>query len=509
MARWPPSALSLAELQLDRTASARRFFHTELFVGGASMRRIFGALLAVLLVPLFSLAGKRVKVSKAHFDMKDAPNVLLITFDTTRADHLSCYGYVRRTSPTLDSLAAHGALFENAYTAIPLTGPSHISMMTSLYPQQHGATINGMHMSTHPRPLLLAQILHRLGYKTAAFISAWPLKKGITGLGPGFNVYNENFSYHYKVVNAARHGNEVGDASRRWLEKHGRSKFFLWVHYFDPHQPYDMHPEFANLPQEKNARIFPVSASVDAGRAAKIRAYDSEIAFDDNDLAKTLKLLDDLGVRDNTLIVFVADHGESLGEHGVWGHGYNIYQEEMHIPMIYSYPKEIPQGERISANVSTVDIVPTVLNYIGLNFKVPGQAGYSLEPVISNGGKNATPQPTFFLTYAEPTLLPPQWMSLFWTWAETKRDPSLTGFVEGAVKVISSGGNDALKVYRLSDNFSQEKLLPTSDVSVANISGYKENLDTWFKDTNRGLEPQGHLSKQDLEMLKSLGYANP
>jgi arylsulfatase A-like enzyme len=473
------------------------------------MRRTLGALLVLLLIPLFSIAKSRVKIKKSQFDLKDAPNVLLITFDTTRADHLSCYGYERLTSPTIDSLAAHGALFENAYTVEPLTGPSHITMMTSLYPQQHGATINGMHMSTHPRPILLAQILHHLGFKTAAFISAWTLKKSITGLGRGFNIYNEDFSYHYKLINAARRGNEVGDASRRWLDKHGHSHFFLWVHYFDPHHPYEIHSKFANLQHEKKATIFPVSASADADRAAKIRAYDSEIAFDDNDLAKTLKLLDDLGVRDNTLIVFVADHGESLGEQGIWGHGYQIYQPTVHVPMIFWYPKEIPQGERIKANVSTVDILPTILSYVGLNFKVPGESGYSLEQMIQDGDKNVPARPTFFEAYAEPTLLPPQWMSMFWTWAETKRDPSLTGFVEGNLKVISSGDNDDLTVYRLSDVFSKAQKVPSGSVEVAKISSYKEQLDTWFKDTNRGLEPQGHLSKQDLEMLKSLGYANP
>jgi arylsulfatase A-like enzyme len=475
------------------------------------MRRMMGVLLGALILPLFSFAGPRVKekLRKANFDLKDAPNVLLITFDTTRADHLSCYGYARRTSPTIDSLAAHGVLFENAYTAIPLTGPSHITIMSSLYPQQHGATINGMHMSTHPRPILLAQIMHRLGYKTAAFISAWPLKKGITGLGQGFNVYNENFSYHYKLVNAARHGNEVGDASRRWLEKHGRSKFFLWVHYFDPHHPYDLHPAFADLPVDKHARILPISASVDPNRAEKIRAYDSEIAFDDNDLAKTLKLLDDLGVRDNTLIVFLADHGENLGENGLWGHGDHIFQPTMHIPMIFSYPKAIPQGEKIRANVSSVDVLPTILSYIGLEFRFPGEAGRSLKPIIDSGGKNAPEQPTYFLTYAEPTLLPPQWMSMFWTWAETKRTPSLTGLVEGDLKVISSGNSDALKVYRLSDLFSQETPLSANNVSIVKISEFKEDLDDWFRQTNRGLAPQGHLSQQDIEMLKSLGYASP
>ena len=474
------------------------------------MRRTFGALLAVLFLPCISFARSRVKIKKSGFDLKKAPNVLLVTFDTTRADHLSCFGYVRRTSPTIDTLAAHGVLFMNAYTVEPLTGPSHITMMTSLYPQQHGATINGMHMSTHPRPVLLAQILHHLGYKTAAFISAWTLKKSITGLGKGFNVYNENFTYHYKLVNSARRGDQMGRASRKWLRKHGHSHFFLWVHYFDPHHPYVLHSKFANLPHIKNPRIFPVSAKADPHRAAEIRAYDSEIAFDDNDLAKTLKLLDDLGVRDNTLIVLVADHGESLGEHGIWGHGYHIYQPTVHVPMIYSFPKEIPQGERIKTNVSTVDILPTVLSYIGLSFKVPGQEGYSLKPMIQHDVKDDVhAPPSFFEAYAEPALLPPKWMSMFWTWAETKRDPSMTGFVQGNLKVISSGSNDALSVYHLSDNYSKTKLLANRNLKVANLSAYKEELDNWFKETNRGLTPQVDLSKQDMEMLKSLGYANP
>jgi Sulfatase len=473
------------------------------------MRRILGASVGIIVVSLFLQAKTLNKIRKSQFDEKSAPNVLLITFDTTRADHLSCYGYARRTSPNIDQLAAHGVLFENAYSAIPLTGPSHISILTSLYPQQHGATINGMHMSTHPRPILLAQVFHRLGYKTAAFISAWPLKKGITGLGKGFGVYNENFSYYYKVVNSARRGDEVGAASRRWLEKHGHSRFFLWVHYFDPHHPYELHQRFANLPQESHATFFPVSASVDADSAAKIHAYDSEIAFDDDDLAKTIQLLDDLGVRDRTLIVFVADHGESLGEHGIWGHGDHIYQPTMHVPMIFSYPKEIPQGERIKTNVSTVDIVPTILGYVGLHFRVPGQSGHSLKPMIQSGGKDAPARPTYFLTYAEPTLLPPKWMSVFWTWAETKRTPSLIGLVEGNTKVISSGGQNALQVYRLSDVFSRTERIPSKDVNLSKLTGYREDLDSWFKATNRGLEPQGRLSKEDLEMLKSLGYANP
>ncbi|MEJ2007178.1 MAG: sulfatase [Acidobacteriota bacterium] len=473
------------------------------------MRRTLAVLLMALALPSLSLARNSIKIKKKQFDLKDAPNVLLVTFDTTRADHLSCYGYVRQTSPTIDNLAAHGVLFENAYTAEPLTGPSHITIMSSLYPQQHGATINGMHMTTHPRPVLLAQIFHHLGYKTAAFISAWTLKKQITGLGHGFDVYNQNFTYHYKVVNTGRRGNQTGDVSRHWLRQHGHSHFFLWVHYFDPHEPYVLHSEFANLPHMKNARFSPVAASAQPNRAAKIRAYDSGIAFDDNDLAKTLKLLDELGVRDKTLIVVVADHGENLGEDGIWGHGYHINQEAMHVPMVISYPKEIPQGERIKVNVSTVDILPTILSYIGLKFRVPGQAGYSLEPMIQSGGKDAPVRPTFFVVYDEPKLLPPQWMSMFWTWAEVKRTPVKMGFVVGNLKVVSHGSQDALTIYRLSDEFSKAEQLPAKSMNVAKLSSFKEDLDSWYDKTNRGLEPQGHLTKQDVEMLKSLGYASP
>src|SRR3970282_551131 len=146
---------------------------------GGCMSRLVGASLAVLL----SATGLWASSPKRRVQ---GPNILLITIDTLRADHLSCYGYSRLTSPHLDRLAKEGVRFQNAYSPIPLTGPAHISLMTSVYPQQHGATINGMSVSARPRPLSLAQLLHRQGYRTGAFVSAWPLKKGITGLDRGF-----------------------------------------------------------------------------------------------------------------------------------------------------------------------------------------------------------------------------------------------------------------------------------------------------------------------------------
>jgi arylsulfatase A-like enzyme len=444
----------------------------------------------------------------ASKEVREHPNILLITMDTTRADHLSCYGYSRLTSPNIDRLASEGVLFRNAYSAIPLTGPSHITLMTSLFPQQHGATINGMHMTTHPHPITLAMIVHRLGYKTGAFISAWPLKKGITGLGRGFDTYNQRFSYHYKVVNLARRGDQVGAASRRWLGHHARDPFFLWVHYFDPHEPYELHQEYADLPLVPNSltgRIHLASA-VSPEMAERIKAYDSEIAFDDHDIGKTLNLLDHLGLREKTLVVLAADHGESLGEDNYVGHGDHIYQQIVHVPLILSLPRAIPAGKSVEANVSLVDVMPTVLDYLGFPVRLNVE-GRSLRPLVEASESAPAPKPVYFLTYAEPPLLPPQWISWVWTWAETKRNPSAIGFVEGTLKVVTDGEDDSLKVYQLQDEFLTERL--DAQVDGALRSEYRRRIDGWVKETNRGLKPEGHLTEQDIENLKSLGYVNP
>lgn len=425
--------------------------------------------------------------------------------DTTRADHLSCYGYSRVTSPNIDRLAASGAMFRNAYTPVPLTGPAHISLMTSLFPQEHGATINGMHMTTHPHPITLAMILHRLGYKTAAFISAWPVKKGITGLGKGFQTYNQDLTYHYKVVNVARHGNEVGDTSRRWLQSHAHHPFFMWVHYFDPHHPYELHAEYSDLPLVPRA-VNAQAAKRTPEEAQRIEAYDSEIAFDDHDLGKTLKLLDDLGVRENTLIVVVADHGESLGEHGYVGHGDHIYQQIVHVPMIFSYPKAVPPGIVVQSDASLVDVMPTILDLAGFPMTHIGE-GQSLKPAIDHSGAAPQPRPVYFVNYDEPPLLPPRWMSFVWTWAETKRTPTAMGFVQGALKVVSYGENQPPKTFELKDEFSTEEA--TTAIAATQLAEYGEQIKSWYKETNRGLKAQGHLSEQDIEGLESLGYVSP
>lgn len=465
------------------------------------MRKPVFAIVALLIAPiaLQAAAPKR---------PKDAPNILLITIDTLRADHLSTYGYSRLTSPHLDRLARQGVQFDNAYTVVPLTGPSHASIMTSLYPQQHGLQINGMHMTDHPKPITLALILRRFGYSTGAFVSAWPLKKGITGLGRGFQVYNQKFSYHYKVVNAARTSEQVNQAAIPWLRKHHRGPFFMWVHYFDCHAPYDLHDQYEDLPYNPAAHVAQTAGhpEADAETTRRIQAYDSEIAYTDHYVGALLDELSSLKIDGKTLVIVMADHGESLGEHGYVGHGNELYQGIVHIPLIISYPGVFPEGARVSNDVSSLDVTPTVLDLLGLPVKRLPFEGHSLLPVV----RKAVAEPeskAFFLTYNEPTLLPPGWMSWVWDWAESKRNPSRMGMVEGNLKTVYNEEKKLLDRFEIDPTGVHEAQLADANPSVQDkdLRALKE----WFKRTNRGLNPESYLSQQDVEMLRSLGYVGP
>lgn len=464
-----------------------------------------GELTALVLMSLALPAGLEAK-EKPRPD--ERPNIVLISIDTLRADHLSCYGYPLRTSPQMDDLARQGALFQNAYSPIPLTGPAHISLLTSLYPQQHGATINGMRMSARPRPVTLAQVLRRLGYRTGAFVSAWPLKKGITGLGRGFGVYNEEFTYHYKLVNTARDAKDVTAAAIHWLKKRHKDAFFLWVHYFDPHEPYNLRPGFENLaPAEDSEGARASSAAAPDGKEdERVAAYNSEIAYTDHYVGEILQQLADLGVRERTLIVLTADHGESLGENGYWGHGDHLYQPIVRIPLIVSYPGFIRKGSVVRENVGLLDLMPSILDYAGISVPLPLE-GKSFRSLLEGAAPPPERGRVYFLTYNEPPLLPPRWISWIWSWAKTKMSPSNLGFASRDLKVVRVEDEGQPRVYRLDANFRLEH--PKSDIAASRLKEFAEQLDQWFKRTNRGLKPEGKLTQEDIEAMRSLGYIGP
>lgn len=291
-------------------------------------------------------------------------NVLLVTFDTTRADRLGCYGREGAETPIIDALAATGVLAERCQTTAPITLPAHASLLTGLYPFRHGARNNGTHLVLDDVQTL-AELLGPHGYTTGAVVSALVLDERF-GLGQGFDIYDDDLnagasrSFEYQQTTA-------DDTVRRalgFLEQSGTEPFFLWVHFYDPHRPFS--------PPEPFASRF--------GQ----RRHDGELAFTDHELGRLLEGLVARGQRENTLVVLSADHGESFGEHGEKGHGLFVYEATCHVPLIFSH-SSLAAGQTIPEVTSVVDVVPTVLDLLDLPIP-PGLHGISLALALRGEG---------------------------------------------------------------------------------------------------------------------------
>jgi arylsulfatase A-like enzyme/tetratricopeptide (TPR) repeat protein len=295
------------------------------------------------------------------------PNVLLITLDTTRADHLACYGYAGVSTPTLDAIAGRGVLFEQAATTTPLTLPAHTTIMTGMLPTYHGVRVNG-NTALGDDQTTLAEVLAARGYETGAFIAAFVLD-GRWGLKQGFGHYDDQFDLkkykHLDLGEVQRPGNEVVDAALAWLESEKSKPFFAWVHLYDPHVPY--------APPEPYASEY--------GRRGPGGLYDGEIAFMDSQIGRLTDWLRTNGLDRSTVVVCVGDHGEGLGSHGEGTHGYFVYDYALHVPLIVATPFEALGGRRVPAQVSTADVFPTVLDLVGAASPVKVQ-GRSLVPLM-------------------------------------------------------------------------------------------------------------------------------
>ena len=271
-------------------------------------------------------------------------NVLLITFDTTRVDALSCYGGPAGVSPVVDRLAREGVLFEQAHTPIPLTLPAHSSLMTGRYPHQHGVLNN----NTYRLPgeeVCLAEVLSESGYDTAAFVGAYVLAETY-GLDQGFEHYDASFPEDSSTSTfAERPADEVADAALAWLAKRsGARPFFLWLHFYDPHYPHEQ----------------------PAGETAELgELYHREVNYCDTQLGRILQALRDSGERERTLVVFTSDHGEGRGEKGESTHGFFLYEGTQHIPLVIQHPALEP-GSRRDELVSLLDVMPTILGLLDL-----------------------------------------------------------------------------------------------------------------------------------------------
>lgn len=283
-------------------------------------------------------------------------NLLFITLDTVRADHIGCYGSPSARTPAIDGLADHGVRFDHAVAGVPITLPSHCTMMTGLEAPNHGVRVNGK-FGLDQRFTTLAEVLGDRGYATAAFVATYVLDSRY-GLDQGFDHYDDNVNPARIAMGGRSSFRRAGDVTNHainWLSEHHSADsgqpFFMWVHYFDAHRPFDPPPEYA--------RRFPG------------RPYDGEIAFTDAQLKRLIANLEAKGLRENTLVVLTADHGEGLGEHHEAGHSRLIYDTTMHIPLIISCPTLFDGPYRVDdVTVGTIDLMPTVLSLLGVTTDV-------------------------------------------------------------------------------------------------------------------------------------------
>ena len=307
----------------------------------------------------------------------DPPYVFLVTVDTLRADHVGCYGHSGVKTPAIDSLAKDGIRFASAFTPIPVTNSSHASIMTGLYPSSHGVMDFGVALSaTH---VTWAALLQKHGYVTAAFIGAVVLDSNT--LAPGFDQgfdYYDNFPPHTGKGHwdvEERRGTEVVQHAEKWLDRpHSQQSLtalsagpkFLWVHLYDPHDPYEPPPPYSEIYRNN--------------------LYDGEIAYADHALGDFLAYLRRRGWYDNSLIVLVGDHGEGLGEHKEQTHGIFLYDATLHVPLIIKLPQQREAGKVVSAQVRTIDILPTVLGLLNVSTS-EHMDGVSLQPLLTGTGQ--------------------------------------------------------------------------------------------------------------------------
>ncbi len=299
------------------------------------------------------------------------PNLLVVTLDTTRADHLGAYGYFRDTSPRFDELARESLFFERAIAPMATTLPTHLSIFTASYPLEHGVLANTTHGGRLfvPNDALRSFASHAqgLGYRTGAFVSAAPLKRG-TGIEVGFESFDQPAGHE-------RAGDATTDRAIAWLADGGSEPFLLWVHYFDAHWPFTPPPSHAGrfraddgldayIRERQIAETAPrpLAGIIERSREA-IDAYDAEILFQDDQLARLLDAVRERGVWEHTSVLVIGDHGEGLGQHGEAGHG-GTWDEQLHVPMLIRVPGVEPR--RIRETISVVDALPTWLGQLGV-----------------------------------------------------------------------------------------------------------------------------------------------
>jgi arylsulfatase A-like enzyme len=432
-------------------------------------------------------------------------SVVLITMDTTRADRLGVYGYAGATSPWLDALAGESSVFTRAISQAAVTPVSHASIFTGLEPYRHGLRVmHGLSENTlAPEQRTLAEALQEAGYETAAFVSAFPVTDHF-GLAQGFAHFDDDFgaaSERATTVRAGgaietgkvqRHAGETTDRAIAWLDARrqqgGAAPFFLWLHYFDPHDGELVPPE--------DALQGPLPSGDDE-REVWDALYDIEVRYMDAQIGRVLEWLRAAGDLEEAVVVVTADHGEGLGDHDWWSHGI-LYQEQIRVPLLIRAAK-LGAGRRIPALVRSIDIAPTVLELSGVApDALPDVDGRSLVALMSGEssdlGLSAYSDSVNLMSY----VLSPGIRDL-------KQDMLFALVLDGRWKYIHNLGLPASsELYDLDDDPGEQRNLFATEPEM--VRRAREALHARDFVPHRQLETL-NVPKQVVEELEALGYA--
>jgi arylsulfatase A-like enzyme len=456
----------------------------------------------------------RLEPPKANAEPRSGRGIILISIDTLRADHLGCYGYSVGTSPTIDALAKKGVVFTNAMSTSSWTLPAHMSMLTSLYPSFHklekgGGTGSARLDDAEPT---LAGVLHSAGFATAGLV-AHPYLSAQWGFDRGFDIYRR---YSTRAA-------EQTERALLWLDwhrfhvEHGLEgpDFFLFLHYIDPHEPYDapggwskrFFPDYRGTlrPADKLVTEFsdkPFSSPDDLRYALAL--YDGEIGYVDSELGRLSKKLVDLGIADSTLVILTSDHGEEFKEHGSMGHKQTLYEEVVRVPLVMAYAGKIDVGQKVDVPVSLVDLLPTILDYAGEKPLASAQ-GVSLRRFVKAAGEaSGSTEPVERTIFAELGPLGAKWE--FDSHQKTARSEALK-----LIFTYDSPRGARRELYDLKDDPGERKDAYAARKREPAVHGLEREMNAFVRSSRTHRPGAARRNRIDIdpatrERLKALGY---
>jgi arylsulfatase A-like enzyme/Tfp pilus assembly protein PilF len=393
------------------------------------------------------------------------PNILLVTIDTVRADHIGAYGYAKGSTPVLDRLAREGVRFADATTQAPLTGPAHAAILTGLYPARYGVRDN----ATTPIPpgvTTMAEMFKSAGYRTGGFVGAFLLSAPY-GFGQGFDAFDASFAGYTDgaKLQVQRRGQAVTDAVTKWLAAQSTQPFFVWAHLYDAHAPYD-----APAPYDTRFKAAP---------------YDGEIAYVDACIGRLIDALEKSGRLDRTVVAVIADHGESLGEHGEQEHGVFLYEPVLRVPWIMRLPNHAHAGTVVTEQVRAIDVLPTLAALAGA--KPPSRIDGENVGGLIEGRRRSNPPPSYAESFYS------KW---HYGWSE------LRSVRVGAWKYIDAPRPEIYDMQ--ADSLERKNVLDTRGVLAKGLSAELTKITGGFGPAATRGAPQP--DPETLARLRSLGY---